>query len=115
MTYTIFTLSVEKVIKGDPAITEVFIKTLGGAAVTPPFSPKEKILTLLEQGNDNYYTVSKYGVQWFEDTAIGVTSRVHLQDAIGYILQIMKMNNVPISLPRSEWPPLPVGSVSRPK
>jgi hypothetical protein len=106
-TYTIFTLAVEKVIKGDPSTTQVFIKTLGFETDPSYFLLKDKILTLLNHQNDNYYTLA--GLQWFESPSIGAHAVVKLQDAIGRILQIMRVNNIPIALPSSEWPPLLAG------
>jgi hypothetical protein len=112
-TYTIFTLSVEKVIKGDPTTKQVFIKTIGGEEVGSYFLFKDRILALLNRLDDNIYTVPRYGIMWFESPTARAESVVKLQDAIGRILKIMTVNNIPIALPPSEWPPLPAtGPVS---
>jgi len=113
-TYTIFTLSVEKVIKGDPNTTQVFIKTIGGEEVGSHFLIRDRILTLLNHENDNVYTVLGDGIQWFESPSARANSVVKLQDAVGRILQIMKANNIPIALPPSEWPPLPATEPASP-
>jgi hypothetical protein len=110
-TYTIFTLVVEKVIKGDPTTTQVSIKTLGFETDPSYFLLKDKILVLLNRQNDNYYTLSKWGLQWFESPSTGAKPIVNLQEAIGHIIQIMKVNNVPITLPTSEWPTLPTDTI----
>ncbi len=113
-TYTIFTLSVEKVIKGDPTTTQVFIRTLGGEEVGA-FLIEDRILALFNRGNDNFYTLSPYGIHWMESPTARARSIVKLQNAIARILQIMMVNNIPIALPTSEWPPLPTGPISIPK
>jgi hypothetical protein len=113
--YTFFTLSIEKVIKGDPDIKEVLIKTEGGpigevyqVPTGAYFSISDRVFALLHREEDNVYTLLYGGMPWFESTATGVTSRVNLPDSIGRIIQIMIANNIPVALPASEWPPLPV-------
>ena len=99
-TYTIFTLSIEEVIKGDLTTKQVFIKT-----IEPYFLIKDRILTLLNRGNDNYYTLA--GLQWFESPSTGAYAVVKLQEAIGRIIKIMKENDIPIALKITYLPPPP--------
>jgi len=113
-TYTIFTLSIEEMIKGDPTTKQVFIKVIGGLAGSPGpeppgpyFSITDRILTLLNRLDDNVYTVPYGGIQWIESPSIGAKSVVKLQDAIGHVIQIMKANNIPISLKITYLPPVP--------
>jgi hypothetical protein len=120
--YTFFTLSVEKVIKGDPSIKEVIIRVKGGpigevyqVPTEGYFSISDRLLALLHFEEGNVYTLPNSGLLWFESPAIGAKSTVGLPESMGRIIQIMLANNIPIALPHSEWPPLPVPPVSPPK
>lgn len=112
--YTTHTLSVENVIKGDPAITQLFIRTLGGEE-SASFFINDRMLVILNRGSDNFYTIyginvtfhTKYGILWIESPSSRARSTVKLQDAIGQIIKIMLAQNIPVALPISEWPPLP--------
>jgi hypothetical protein len=113
--YTFFTLSVEKVIKGNPDTKEVLIKVEGGpigdvyqGPTGAYFSISDRILAALHLEEDNIYTVPHAGIVWYESPAIGAKSIVGLPESIGRIIQIMVANNIPVALPHSEWPPLPV-------
>ena len=120
--YTFFTLSMDKVIKGDPDTREVLIKTEGGpmddvyqGPTGPYFLISDRILSALHLEEDNVYTIPSSGVFWVEQPSIGAKSIVGLQESIGRIIQIMTANNIPVALPHSEWPPMPVHPVSPPK
>jgi hypothetical protein len=122
--YTFFTLSVEKVIKGNPDTKEVLIKVeggpIGGGVYQGPtgayFLLQDRILASLHLEEDNVYIIPSSGVVWSERPTIGAKSIVGLQESIGRIIQIMLANNIPIALPHSEWPPLPAPvPVSPPK
>jgi hypothetical protein len=121
--YTFFTLSVEKVIKGNPDTKEVLIKVeggpIGGGVYQGPtgayFSISDRVLAMLHLEEGNIYTIPYSGVVWSESPTIGAKSIVGLPESIGRIIQIMGENNIPIALPHSEWPPLPVPPVSPPK
>jgi hypothetical protein len=117
--YTIFTLSVEKVIKGNPDINEVLIKVEGGAigevdqvSTGVYFLMSDRILVALHLEEDNVYTVLPSGLVWAERPTIGATPVQSLPDSIRRIIQIMMAHNIPIVLPASEWPsmfvPVPV-------
>jgi hypothetical protein len=122
--YTFFTLSVEKVIKGNPDTKEVLIKVeggpIGGGVYQGPtgayFLLQDRILASLHLEEDNVYIIPSSGVVWSERPTIGAKSIVGLQESIGRIIQIMLANNITIALPHSEWPPLPAPvPVSPPK
>jgi len=121
--YTLFTLSVEKVIKGNPDTKEVLIKVKGGpissdvyqVPIEGYFSISDRLLAALHLEANNVYTIPSSGLVWCERPTIGARPLESLSDSIGRVIQTMIENNVPIALPRSEWPPLPVGPVSPPK
>jgi hypothetical protein len=122
--YTFFTLSVEKVIKGNPDTKKVLIKVkggpLGGEEYQEPtgayFYIADRILVLLNLEEGNVYTLPYASIVWSESPAIGAKSIESLSYSIGRIIQIMRENNIPIALPASEWPPLPAPvPVSPPK
>lgn len=67
--YTIFTLSVEKVIKGNPDTKEVLIKVKGGpigqvyqVPTGAYFSISDRMLALLHLEEDNVYTLPYWGM-----------------------------------------------------
>ena len=118
--YKIFTLSVEKVIKGDPTTKEVLIRVPGGPIGQlyqgPPewyFSISDQLLVSLHREEGNVDTVSSPELVWI----LGPTriTQPDLPVVIGRVIKIMKANNIPIALPESEWPPLPTGSIKRPE
>lgn len=98
-TYTIFTLSVGKMIKGDPELKQVFIKVAGGLAQNPTgpwyFSVADRVLVSLHQEDGNIYTLLSPGVLWIRGTTI--VSSATLQEVLGRVVQIMMANNVPIA------------------
>lgn len=115
--YTIFTLTVERVIKGDPNTREVFIKKPGGPlgnniyqAPSPGSSGvslSDRVLLTLKQNEDGtyydfyvpakgepIYIEGKGGVLWLEGN-----STINLNEVTGRILQIMIKNNIPVAIP----------------
>jgi hypothetical protein len=121
--YTIYSLSVEKVIKGDPAIKEVLIKVEGGKTnevvmqnpSVPNLSITDRLLVGLYRKNDYYYFTG-FTTFWIERSKLPVFSLImpdktrisNLQEMLGYILMIMRDNNIPITLPEEDRPPFPV-------
>jgi DNA-binding beta-propeller fold protein YncE len=113
MVYTIFTLSVEKMIKGDPDSKEVFIKLEGGktdeySVIIPGalyFSVQDIMLVCLKKTKENVYTVMPNGMLWGKGTGISSTD---LAEVIGRVILIMKDKNIPIALSPEAIPPLPV-------
>jgi hypothetical protein len=119
-TYVIYTLSIEKVIKGDAGLKEVFIKEEAGVVDGGQwyFNLNERTLICLHEINAGFYA-PKYSpantvpdVLWMKgDTRVSSTS---LDDVIGRVIVIMQANKIAITLPHSEWPPLPTGGVKWP-
>ena len=79
--YTLFTLSVEKVIKGNPDTKEVSIKVEGGPIgevyqlpTGAYFSISDRVLVLLHLEEGNVYTKPYGGIVWSESPAIGAKS-----------------------------------------
>jgi hypothetical protein len=121
LAYTIFTLTVEKVIKGDPTTKLVQIKVEGGkigditqGPTGPYFSISNRVLVCLKREDNNVYTIMPKGGIWIKSSTLFTDAK--LEDVIGRIIQIMKGNKIPIALPQEEWPPLPAPDpVSPPK
>jgi hypothetical protein len=126
--YTIFTLSVEKMFKGDPNTKEVLIKLPGGILndetgkydILPSrgyFSLTDKALVCLKKGEDDYYLVMiPLGTLWAKkaDGNEFVMSkpngeRMTLDWMMGFISKTMRENNIPIVLPSDEIHPEPTG------
>jgi len=106
--YTIFTLTVEKVIKGNPDTKEVLIKVFGNPdnpgpePVTHYFHITDKTLVLLHLDDDGKYSIIYPGIAWLE--AGHYTPTESLESVIGRIIKIMVDNKIPVALPPSEWP-----------
>jgi hypothetical protein len=118
--YTIYTLSVEKVIKGYSDTKEVSLCLAGGliddkvfqSYPVPNFYLADKILVCLSKKSNNMYDV--LAVLWLETSVIPITPVINLRDTIGRILKIMLDNHLPITLPENERPPIPSGPTTRP-
>ncbi|MBI2831727.1 MAG: hypothetical protein HYX79_05675 [Chloroflexi bacterium] len=103
--YTIFTLSVDTVIKGDPATKSVLIRVSGGkidekiteGPLDYYFTVSDRVLTCLQRGNDGIYTIPAYGVLWRKGSIINTA--LDIQYVISRIIQVMRDNNIPVSLP----------------
>lgn len=138
--YTIFTLTVEKTIKGATEDKEVLIKVEGGeikgakikdaktggyrtgdvyqVPLGHYFEMNEQLLICLKQVKGQPYTVLHRGVIW-QETEIyrsGAKPReyVTFQESLGRTIKTMRLNNIPIALPENERPPEPVGPTTRP-
>jgi hypothetical protein len=121
--YTISTLTIEKVIKGDPSIKEVYLKAPGGIIEEPGRTTIQdspgpsigtKIMLGLNKKDGFYYPVSSDPF-WIETSSEPkIMSYQPLNYEIGRIIKIMPDNNIPITLPHSEWPPIPAAT-TRPK
>ncbi len=116
-TYTVFTLTVEKVVKGDPDTKEVLIKVEGGpigdvyqAPTGWYFSISDRVLLSLNKGDDNIYSLPYPGVLWIKGSK--VISNPELQNMMGCVCKILRENNIPISL--DEPCPEPAEPVLRP-
>jgi hypothetical protein len=112
--YTIYTLKVEKLIKGPPNTRETIIRVPGGIIddktyeryIGPNFIITDKALLCLTYKKDDMYIGPE--VLWAESTAsIGKPIR-SLDQEISMVLKIMIDNNIPIMLPQNERPPIPV-------
>jgi hypothetical protein len=124
LAYEYFRLSVEKVIKGDPAIKEVSIKgsasPLDDRGIRMPtelvFEAGDRPLVILTHKEGTTYSlVQPGGIAWIERKGmVGVGVDTELQYRLGRIIKIMLIKHVPITLPRSEWPPLPTSSPNVP-
>jgi hypothetical protein len=113
--YTYSTLTIEKIIKGEPGSRELFIKTEIG--VGNLLLVADKTLVCLHKDINNIYT-PEYGprlttgpfpidstdgyIIWIQGAH--VNTRNPLEEVIGRVIQIMRANNIPIALPPSEWP-----------
>jgi hypothetical protein len=130
--HTFFTLSIEKVLKGDPSMKEATIREdcayLGNgmyqwSTTCAGFQISDHVLLGLIREDDFYILyAAPYGELgtpidtvnsdfWWQGR-----SRAPLEEIIGRIVRIMLINNIPVTLPASEWPPLPAPEpVSPPK
>jgi hypothetical protein len=127
--FTDFTLTIEKVIKGDDSLKEVLVRCDGGIYdnrtlhpidLGPNFSISDKIIVCLKKIDvDNTYIpfhIKPYpiedGVSWIESKTLHTEATI--EEVIARLVLIMKANNIPIALPESEIPPLP-GTTKKPK
>jgi hypothetical protein len=115
LAYTFFTLSVEKVIKGDPDTKEVLIKVEGGpigevyqAPTGGYFLISDHVLLSLIREDADVYTLFAAprrgreipihgggGVLWIQGETI---SSIPLEEIMGRICKILRVNRIPISL-----------------
>jgi len=117
--YTIFNLSVEKVIKGDPNTREVLIRVPGGylgevyqAPTEWYFSISDRLFLNLHKEEGNIFTIPRInGVIWIE--GVSVVSEASLEYMMGCVAKIMKDNNIPIVL--DEPIPMPAEPHQRPE
>jgi hypothetical protein len=133
--YTLFTLSIEKVLKGDPSIKKVIIQVEGGylgdglyQLLSPgvrSFRTADHILVGLIHLDGDRYT--KFGINyrkdWFGPLMIGgydsvfwirgsATSREHLELIMGRVCRALRINGIPNSLNEpctepADWPASP--------
>jgi hypothetical protein len=111
-TYTIYTLSIEKIIKGKVATKEIFLKVSGGPYqggfnFEPHFNLSDRALICLKNGIDNIYLPlgsgkPDDGVLWIKSLSINSVEK--LDDIIGRVIRIMQAYDIPIALPSSEFP-----------
>lgn len=125
--YTYSTLTIDKVIKGDPTLKEAVIRTMsyqGQAAPGVTYIGKNaKYLICLHQEIDNLYTpesgpLPTSGPFPIDSSTAGILwdkSVYQKEDEIiARVIQIMRANQIPVALPVNEWPPLPTGPVKIP-
>jgi hypothetical protein len=138
MTYTLYTLTIEKTIKGDPDIKEVFIKVSGGKngdfiAIQmsgPVLAITDKTLICLKNESDKtYYSSFSFskdsgdvqrigesdGTLWINSKVNGISSGNSLDKVLGWVILVMKKNDIPIVLPEKDRPFLPGAPTNRPK
>ena len=126
--YTLFTLSVEKVLKGDPSIKKVIIQVEGGylgdgiyqGPTGGYFYMSDHVLVSLIRQDRDVYTlfeaprkgkdilIENYraGILWTQ------SSRISLQEILGRICKILRINGIPNPLNEpciepAEWPASP--------
>jgi hypothetical protein len=116
LAYTLFTLSVEKVIKGDPSIKEAIIRVPGGyigdgvyqLPTEDYFRISDHVLVSLIHEDADVYTLfaaprrgkwipihGDSGILWIQGSAM---SRVPLEEIMGRICKILRINGIPNSL-----------------
>lgn len=114
--YTLYTLSVEKVIKGDPSIKEAIIREEGGyigdgiyqfSTAGWNFRISDHVLLgLIHENADDYILfAAPYGgkipidsvnsILWIQGSAM---STAPLEEIMGRICKILRINRIPISL-----------------
>jgi hypothetical protein len=113
--YTLFTFSVEKVIKGDPSIKEAIIRVPGGyigeiyqVPIFGYFQISDHVLLSLIREDADVYTLfaaprrgreipihGDSGILWIRGSAM---SGVPLEEIMGRICKILRINKIPISL-----------------
>lgn len=115
-THTIYTLSIDQVVEGNPNTKEVLIKIEGG--VRPDgtsvavfdgergYDIQDELLACFRIPENTYFSVIQGGT-WIKGK--NISSRESFQKHLGKILKIMYANDLPISLPKSEWPSYPTG------
>jgi len=129
--YTLFTLSIEKVIKGAPSIKEAIIWVPGGyigeiyqVPIFGYFEISDYVLVSLIREDADVYTLfaaplrgrevpvdgGDSGVLWIQGSLM---SRTPLEEIMGRICKILRVNNIPISL--NEPCPEPAAPASPPK
>jgi hypothetical protein len=119
-TYTYSTLSVDKILKGDPNSRQIIIKTAGIAVGVTNIQLAEKLLICLHKGNDNIYTPepgpmptsgmvpidsTTGGIIWEKSSTVSTSPSI--ENALGRVIQIMRANQIPVALPIDQWPSLP--------
>jgi hypothetical protein len=117
---TIYSLTVDKAIKGDPSAKEIFVRVPGGTldgktysiAGVVHYSIHTILLSCLHKEADGIYTILPDGVVWEENKTVSMN--VPITDAIGRVVKILIAFNIPVALPAQDIPPLPVGPVQRP-
>jgi hypothetical protein len=116
---TIFTLSISKVIKGNPKTKNILIKVKEGSlpnGLTGEFQDssdhgyvlQDEVLDCFQYLDADYY----YGIpggEWMKSDQQYISKKTTIEEHLGKILKIMYANDLPISLPKSEWPPYPTG------
>jgi hypothetical protein len=126
LAYTLFTLSVEKVIKGDPSIKEAIIQVPGGyigevyqVPILGYFQISDHVLLGLIKQKDDVYTLEFNTIEftqcadsvfWIQGSAM---SRDPLELIMGRICKILRINGIPNSL--NEPCPEPAEPASPPK
>jgi hypothetical protein len=119
-TNTIYTLSLDKVIKGNTNKKEILIKREGGVlpngGTMEPFDSSdygydlfEEVLGCFQIADNTYYCHAIRGGMWMKSDEKFMSKPTSLEERTGQILKIMYVNDLPISLPKSEWPSYPTG------
>jgi hypothetical protein len=111
--YTIYTFTVEKIIKGPADTKEAIIRVPGGIIddktsevyLGPNFFITDKALLCLTYKKNSMYIGEN--VLWAESSASVGKPMTSLDQEIGRVLKIMIDNNIPIMLPQNERPPIP--------
>jgi hypothetical protein len=108
--YTLYTLSVEKVLKGDPSIKEAIIRAEGGyisdriyqGPTGRHFRVSDHVLVGLFKQKDDVYIVWEGenpqfadSVFWIQGSAMSIDP---LELIMGRICKILRINGIPISL-----------------
>jgi hypothetical protein len=124
--YTTFTLTIDKLIKGDVGIKEVFIRLPGGIIndevgysnapwMQGVLSLEDKVLVGLKKEDNGYYSGLPWGLPWARKPdgyeyvmTLDTGERLTLQKLLGIMIQTMLANNIPVALPPSEFPPIPM-------
>jgi len=118
--YTIYTLSVEKLIKGKVDTKEIFLKVSGGPyqpgfEFEPHFNLADRALICLKNGVDNnYLPLSGYvpndGLIWRKgiDDILRINSTIvkqndTLEDVIERVMRIMRAYDIPIAKPTNQF------------
>ncbi|MBN1190220.1 MAG: hypothetical protein JXA46_10740 [Dehalococcoidales bacterium] len=115
--YTIYTLKIEKTIKGDEKIKEVYFWALGGnngeTAMVYIFHHKfditDRLMICLQKRPDDTYDVlfndGSNGQLWLESKVWKMS--YDMDTVLGWVILVMKKNNIPIVLPQKDRPLLP--------
>jgi hypothetical protein len=113
---TVYTLTIEKVIKGNFFSNQILFKSQQGqdniSLENSYYSLSAQILGGFKNQEDGYYSLVPNGEFWYKSESI--SSAKSLNQLLGCILSIMLEQNLPITLNESEWPPIPAEPIQVP-
>jgi hypothetical protein len=120
MAYTIFTLTVDQMIKGDSDTSRILIKLQGGmmnehkvvSSTEGYFELSDQAMVCLKKGEKYYSIMRPFGTLWRSNAdgarmgiAKSYSEMMTSDETIDLVKQIMKDNNIPVAWPDNETRP----------